>query len=596
MQNSEIFTIGPLKLRLRTLLLAASAFLLALLIGGIILATHWPFSQPRITQGFEEAFPVTATFQNFHSTYFPHPGFEADNAAFTRLGLPPGTAPIVTVQHITLQANYLDLFLRPGYVSRMILTGFRVHVPALGSQHPQNTNWHETKSTTRLGELVADNSVLDIDRSDFHDPLHFDIHSLKVSNLSRDNPMSYTVALHIPLPPGDVDAHGRFGPWNSADPGQTSVSGEYTFRNADLSVFKGIGGILSAEDSFQGSLQHIETRGTIDVPDFYVTYTHHPVHVSSEFHAFVNGTNGDVTLDRVSSSWLQTNVLAKGEIVGHPGEHGKTAAIDLSVRDGRIQDVLRLFVRAPKSPLDGTANFSAHVVIPPEPRPFLQRVRLTGDFRVSDARFVKTSTQASVDTLSDRARGEKPKDPQPPPPNPAANSVSNSDANSKAASNTDPNPDPNPDELERVISNLSGHVELRNAIATMSDLSFTVPGASALMHGTYDIHSEAVALHGTLKTEAEFSDLTSGFKSVLLKPFNSLFKRKHAGAEIPVHLLGTYQHPETGLDLPDKKAPAPKANPTPPPSKKGIAYNSRHTHPDRAASAVGYHTPSNFVI
>jgi hypothetical protein len=432
----------------------------------------------------------------------------------------------------------------------MILTGFRVHIPARGSQHPQPTNWHESKSTNRLGELVAEGALLDIDRSDSREPLHFDIHSLEISNLSRDNPMSYTVTVHIPLPPGYVNAHGRFGPWNSADPGQTPVSGEYTFRNADLSVFKGIGGILSAEDSFQGALQHIETRGTIDIPDFFVTYTHHPVHLTSEFHAFVDGTNGDVTLDRVSSSFLQTKVLAKGEIASHAGEPGKVAAIDLSVRDGRIQDILRLFVRAPKPPMDGTANFSAHVVIPPEPRPFLQRVHLTGEFRVSDGRFMKTSTQANVDTLSDRARGEKPKDPQPPPTGTAANPPSNSNANSKAASNTDPNPD----DLERVISNLSGHVELRDAIATLTDLSFSVPGASALMHGTYDIQSEAVALHGTLKTESEFSDMTSGFKSVLLKPFNSLFKRKHAGAEIPVHLLGTYQHPEAGLDLPDRKA------------------------------------------
>jgi hypothetical protein len=564
LQNSELLTIGPLNLRLKTLLLVVSALLLALLIGGIVLFAHWPFSQSRITLALEEGFPVTATFQNFHSTYFPHPGFEADNAAFTRLGLAPGSPPIVTVQHITLQANYLDLFLRPSYVSRMILTGFHVHVPARGSQHPQPSNWHETRSTTLLGELVADNSVLDIDRSDSHEPLHFDIHSLKLSDVSRDNPLCYTVAVHIPLPPGDVGAHGRFGPWNSTDPGQTPVSGEYTFRNADLSVFHGIGGILSAEDSFQGALQHIETRGTIDIPDFFVAYTHHPVHLTSEFHAFVNGTNGDVTLDHASSSLLQTKVLAKGEIAGHPDEPGKTAAIDLSVRDGRVQDVLRLFVRAPKPPLDGTVSLSAHVVIPPEPRPFLQRVRVTGDFRVSDGRFVKTSTQASVDTLSDRARGEKPKDPQPPPSGAAGNPPSISDTNSKAASNTDPNPD----DLERVISNLSGHVDLRDGIANSSDLSFSVPGASALMHGTYDIRTKAVALHGTLKTESEFSDMTSGFKSVLLKPFNSLFKRKHAGAEIPVHLLGTYDHPETGLDLPDKKAPTPKTNPTPPPSNQ----------------------------
>ena len=45
------------------------------------------------------------------------------------------------------------------------------------------------------------------------------------------------------------------------------------------------------------------------------------------------------------------------------------------------------------------------------------------------------------------------------------------------------------------------------------------------------------------------------FKSVLLKPFNILFKKKHAGAVVPVHLIGTYQDPHAGLDLPVKASP-----------------------------------------
>jgi hypothetical protein len=76
------------------------------------------------------------------------------------------------------------------------------------------------------------------------------------------------------------------------------------------------------------------------------------------------------------------------------------------------------------------------------------------------------------------------------------------------------------------------------------------------MHGTYNLDSYAINLHGTLKTDEEFSEMTTGFKSVLLKPFDTFFRRKHAGAVIPVRLLGTYSAPQAGLDLPAKKSPS----------------------------------------
>ena len=66
----------------------------------------------------------------------------------------------------------------------------------------------------------------------------------------------------------------------------------------------------------------------------------------------------------------------------------------------------------------------------------------------------------------------------------------------------------------RVISQLAGYVELRDATATFKNSRFAVPGASADMHGTYNLESRAVDLHGTLRTDEEFSDMTSGFKSV----------------------------------------------------------------------------------
>jgi hypothetical protein len=94
---------------------------------------------------------------------------------------------------------------------------------------------------------------------------------------------------------------------------------------------------------------------------------------------------------------------------------------------------------------------------------------------------------------------------------------------------------------------------LRHGIATFTNFAFVVPGAAAQMHGTYNLENRKVDLHGTLKSTAELSKMTTGVKSVLLKPFDALFKKKRAGAVVPVHLIGTYDDPQPGLDIPSKK-------------------------------------------
>ena len=128
----------------------------------------------------------------------------------------------------------------------------RAH-PPLGTP-VEESNWQETSSSTRVGEIVADDSSLQIDRSSTDQPLLFVIHTLRLYSVSDKRPASFTVSLHIPVPPGDVRAQGQFGPWNYTDSGQTPVAGAYTFQNADLEVFPGIAGILSAQDKFQGVL------------------------------------------------------------------------------------------------------------------------------------------------------------------------------------------------------------------------------------------------------------------------------------------------------------------------------------------------------
>jgi len=506
--------------RLKHIVLAVvGAGALVVLIGGIVLALDRPFSKGRITQSLQESFPATVTFGKFHSIYFPHPGCVGESVVFRRLGRSPDLPPIATIQRLTIEANYSDVLLRPGYLARVMMDGFRVQVPAMGTPLDE-TGWKETPSTTRIGEVDADGSSIQIARKDGKTPLVFDIHTLKLTSVSRTKAMSYAVFLNNALPSGEIRAHGEFGPWNSGDAGRTLASGQYTFQKADLGNFNGIAGMLAARGEFQGKLGHLETKGSMNIPDFMVTRSKHAVRVTTEYHAFVDGTNGDVTLERVNAAFLKTRVVANGKIAGHAGQDGKTTTVDLRVQDGLIQDVLRLFVKAPKPPFNGTTNFRAHVIIPPGEAAFLEKVHLSGDFGIAGGEFVKPSSQAKVDGLSEKAS--------------AAN------VGDKAED----------EDADRVMSNLAGHVDLRGGTADFSNFSFQVPGASAQMHGTFNLESTAIDLHGTLKTEAELSQMSSGFKSALLKPFNPLFKKKHAGAALPVHLVGTYRAPQVGLDLP----------------------------------------------
>lgn len=498
----------------KSLAIAGIAILALASIGIVIAARKWPFTRERVAQSLQETLPSTVKFEHFHALYFPYPGYVAEGVIFDGTPAAP-IPPLVSIRRMTLQSGYLDLLLRPGFINRIQLEGLQVRIPPRGPA-PAPREQHGI-SGVRVGEIIADGALLEIARHEGN-PLRFEIHSLNLRSVSTDTPWSYRLAMRNAIPPGEIQSQGHFGPWKSADPAQTPLSGTYKFEQADLGVFRGIRGTLSAEDKFEGVLGQIDSSGSIAIPDFRVTSSNHEVPVRARYRAVINGINGDVRLEQVDASILQTSVEAEGSIAGRSGQKGKTTSLDLTIRNGRIQDVMRLFIKAPRPPLNGMASFRAHVTIPPEGRPFLQEVQLTGDFGIGGGRFTKPSTQDRVDKLSERAQGEKEED------------------------------DP-----DSVISDLAGHASLRDGVATFSDLSFSVPGALARMHGRYNLQNQKIDLHGTLRTQAEFSHQTTGIKSILLKPFDALFKKKHAGAEIPVQVTGTYSDPHPGLDLDAKR-------------------------------------------
>jgi hypothetical protein len=293
----------------------------------------------------------------------------------------------MTVDRLTIQASPVGLFKKHLSVIRM--EGAHAIFAALGT----GANWQPTVSRVVVDELEANDALLEFARHNPREPrIRFVIQRFVGHHLATPDPMHFELQIQIPMPPGRVQVTGSFGPWNMKQVFETPISGSYSFRQADLGVFGGIQGTLSSDGQFQGPLDSLQVEGTTSAPNFNVKRASHKVNLDSAFHAQVDATNGDVTLNQVRAQVLQTIVFSRGSIAQHRTEDGKTAALDLNVRDGRIQDLLRLFVSEKDPPLNGEFNLKAKAIIPPGDHPFLKKLQISGDFGVDSAQFAKDKT------------------------------------------------------------------------------------------------------------------------------------------------------------------------------------------------------------
>lgn len=474
----------------------------------------WPFRLDTVTKELADESDSRVTVGSFRATYFPHPGCVLDQVIFQH-NPRGGAAPLITIKRITIRGTFTGIFAR--HVKQVLVEGMHILISPLHSERFKTP----PRSSIVIDDLIADGTILEIaSRQVGTPPLQFVFQGFTLSDVGSNSPAVFKATLSNPAPPGDITTTGKFGPWNADKVGQTAVSGDYRFENADLGTLPGISGVLASSGKYGGTIGHIEVEGSTDVPLFAVVRSSHHTDLQTQFHAIVNAENGDVSLQNVNATFRQTAIWAQGQIAGEEGQAGKTTLLTVASKEGRIQDLLLLFTKSPQAPMSGIVSFHAKVSVPPGGKPFLKKAELQGDFGVDAGSFTKTDTQQGLNSLSRGARGEKNPKPE----------------------NDDPNP-------QNVLSNLEGHVVLNNGIATFSHLSFGIPGALAQMRGTYDLISEKIDLHGTLKTEAEVSKTTHGIKALMLKVLDPLFKNKPDGYMAPVKITGTYDHPQFGLDL-----------------------------------------------
>jgi len=510
--------------RKRLLLGVVIATALLVLLVALLIA-RWPFRQSAVVSAFEEAAGGKIEMGSFRQTYFPSPGCVAERVTY-RLGSDPRS--LVTVDRLTVQSNLLGLLTR--HISRIRVDGMRVFVPPAGSREKfQGLN----PGSTGVDTIEIHESTLEVPRKQPGKPaVAFGIHQITLHPITSVGSIHFAARFTNPEPPGEIAASGQFGPWKGVE---TPVGGDYMFQNADLGTFEGIAGILSSQGRFSGTLRHINVSGKISIPDFEVKRSEHRVALNSEFKAYVDGVNGDTFLQHVSSQFSKTTVVSEGKIAGTQGHRGKTATINLKTGNGRIEDILRLFTKAEQPPMAGEVSFKGIAILPPGKMRFLKKVELEGDFGISDSNFTRPSTQEKVNQLSQNAQTE------------TREKIEKEDkakgkeqeAKEEVADRSAP----------PVVSDLQGHVALKNGTATFSNLSFYIPGAHAQMHGTYDLISEKIDLHGTLKMDSDLSDTAHGAKAVVLKLIDPFFKKKRGGgSDVPVKIGGDYHNPTFGMD------------------------------------------------
>jgi AsmA-like C-terminal region len=339
-----------------------------------------------------------------------------------------------------------------------------------------------------------------------------------MDSVGRGQKIPFIAVLTNPVPKGQIETSGTFGPWNLVDPASTPVSGKYAFAHADLNTIDGLAGILSSEGTFGGPINRIHVEGTTSTPDFQVDAGGQAVPLTTTFSAVVDGSDGDTRLERVDGRFLDTDVSARGAIVQVQGAPGRRIEVDMTIDKGRIDDVLRLAMDSPTPVLRGAVHLQARLVIPAEKAKVLDKLSLRGTFGLSQAKFTSPAVQTKIVSLSRRGQGKKQDEP-----------------------------------LGDVVSDLKGRFVIDHGVATFSELTFGVPGALVALSGRYVIRSETMAFHGSLRTKATLSQAVGGFKSLFLKPFDPFFRKKGAGMVLPIKIVGTRKDPKFGLELFGKK-------------------------------------------
>jgi len=493
-----------------------------------------PWLRARIVSELAERFQARVELDGFH--VWISDGLWAEGkglriwppASVEGIRVPGEGNPLIRLDEFRFHA---PLHLKPGatiHVSMVELKGLNMDLP------PKTRFAHGRNPLPRVGQTPLSGLVrFQVDAMECAGarltletskpgklPLMVEIAQLKIMRAGEDGRMSYEAELTNPKPTGTIRTTGTLGPWQTADPGETPVEGQYRFEHADLGTIHGIAGILNSTGQFQGTLRELTVDGATETPDFQLSNFGTALPLSTRFHAKVDATNGDTWLEWVEARLGRSHMEARGEVV-RVVENGQSIGRDVNlnvhVDDGRIEDFLRLTSKTGTPLLTGALTMKTAFDLLPGHDPVHERLRLKGVFALDQAVFTSEKIQGKITELSARGLGEPEK------------------AKEAAGGMT--------------RSAMHGSFTMAAGTVQIPDLEYSVPGATIALKGAYGVEGGTLDFAGTAKLQATVSQMVGGWKGLLLKPLDRYFKHDGAGTQVPIHIGGTREAPEFGAEV-----------------------------------------------
>ena len=459
---------------------------------------------------------------------YPSVRIVAEGLSVRRRVDPPEQPPLIEAARFTVEPGLWHLL--KGRARYVEVEGLRVTIPRRPSTRPALVGGSGTVSEAAPGQLAAATAsssfrgILDrlvarnaelvyASRHPNRPPRIIRVPEVELTGVSFDRPMRYRTSLTNPVPEGQLETSGIFGPLDASDPGRSPIEGSYVLTGADFNTVKGLAGTVDSRGLFYGQLDQMHVDGTTDTANFQLDVGSHPQPLHTEFRAMVDGTDGDVHLTHVEARLNESPFTATGTITGTPGIRGRRVALDVKVAAGRVEDFLTLVLPATRPVMVGDIALATSFLLPSGDGPAIDRMELKGTVGITEANFSNRETQARVRELSRRAQGKKKDAP-----------------------------------FSNALMGLSSGFAYKAGTARFTSLTFRTPGAVVSVGGTYALKSGALNLKGTARLQASLSRAVGGVKGFFLKLADPLFRKDGAGAVIPISITGPHDAPKVSLD------------------------------------------------
>jgi hypothetical protein len=517
--------------RLRTLSIILASLLLLVVAAGTAVqyAIHHagPILRARVVQSLATRFDGLVQLGEFHVSVYDGLNVEGKDLAI-RSKLYPELPPQISISSFSFHARLADLFRSPMHVGSVNVDGLVVRIPPKSRRAAiRKSRKGHGKLKIAIDRIYCQNARLLIMTDDPKKrPMQFKIGSLVLRQVGPHQAMHFTASLINPKPIGDIQAEGNFGPWLSRRPGDTPIDGTYSFTHADLSTTKGIAGMLSSAGKFSGKLDRIGVDGSTDTPDFSINVSGHKVALHTDFHATVDGTNGNTYLQPVHAHFRHTDLIATGHVVRAIGVKGHDIHLVVRIDRGRVEDLLYLGVKTSPPVMSGALHLRTLFDLPAGKQSVSRKLRLSGSYAADNVAFTNLHIQRRVEELSLRSQGRAAE----------ARQMSRQQLSQQVP-------------LPAIPTSLHGDFLLADRKLTLPHLVCNVPGTEIALAGTYTLDGKTFDFVGTVRMDARVSSMVGGWKGALLKPMDSMFAKHGANTEIPIRITGTNSKPRFGLKL-----------------------------------------------